>query len=72
MSDGYRTERCVCGGDITAKCDDWQDIARAVEVHARTPQHTAYRIGLGYARELDSWGRDGLGVVHVTERADAA
>lgn len=43
-----RTERCVCGGYITAPADDWDAIATEVRLHNATPMHEAWRLGLAY------------------------
>lgn len=55
-----RTERCACGGCITAPADDWAAIAAAVRLHNSGPQHQAWRLGLQLITER--YLRDGLGV----------
>lgn len=46
-----RTERCVCGGCITAPADDWEAITEAVRLHNSGPEHTAWRLGIELVRE---------------------
>lgn len=60
-----RTEPCVCGGCISAPADDWQAIANAVNLHNRSPEHQAWRIGWNLARHPNTWGLDGLGVARM-------
>lgn len=43
MSGMIRTERCVCGGSITA---DDSAPGLAVAAHNRSPRHEAWRLGL--------------------------
>lgn len=62
---GWRTERCACGGAISAPADDWAAITEAVRAHNATPAHTSWRLGMRLERDPRSTGRDGLGVLRV-------
>lgn len=56
-----RTERCVCGGYITAPDGDWDAIAGAVLLHGRSEQHGAWRLGITTTRATEpaDWHYDG-------------
>lgn len=60
-----RTERCVCGGSITAPANDWDAIAIEVRLHNATPMHEAWRLGLRLERQDGTTTPDGRGVRRV-------
>lgn len=41
-----RREPCACGGTILADDDSPQGITVSVQLHNRSPQHTAWRLGM--------------------------
>ena len=80
-----RFEPCLCGGELSAREGDWEDIRDAVVLHQEALQHVIWRAryfdapvrsgsdptpGLSVGRDVSGWPTAGRSVLSRTRLVD--